>query len=144
MIAYEVMYLHYNGLVGLIPLSETPHELVTNKYYQIPMSHVRGDYRKFIDLYSDYMTDELKEKFYMKENYTEMFLANNITRNNLLDTDYLYVEHDYNNDIDYDNLLISLDNIKKLTKNSMCGQIEQNIKKKEIPLFNIRKDEKGE
>jgi hypothetical protein len=60
--ATEVMLLHYNLLVGLIPLSETVHELVHNQYLFIPTTDVFGFYRDFIDMYDQYIDTELKEK----------------------------------------------------------------------------------
>lgn len=56
--AKEVMYLHYNMMVGLIPLAETPHELVHNKYLFIPLDSVYGNYKEFINRYEPYMTSE--------------------------------------------------------------------------------------
>ena len=54
-IAWEVMWLHYMGLVGLIPLSATIHQLVHNGYLFIPLDSVRGAYRIFRDMYYDYI-----------------------------------------------------------------------------------------
>lgn len=59
-IADEVMELHYNDMVGLIPLSVTVHELVhsgTGKVF-IPMNMCYGNYKKFYEEYQDYMEDE--------------------------------------------------------------------------------------
>lgn len=54
----EVMYLHYNMMVGLIPLAETPHELVHNKYLFVPLDAVYGNYKDFINRYEPYMETE--------------------------------------------------------------------------------------
>lgn len=62
-VAKEVMYLHYLCLVGLIPLSSTLHEAVHSGAFQIPINLVFGDYKKFIEMYSDYIDPELKSKF---------------------------------------------------------------------------------
>ena len=59
MIAKEVMYLHYKLYVGLIPLSETVHELVHNQYIFVPTYAVFGQYKKFIEMYKQYMEPEL-------------------------------------------------------------------------------------
>ena len=56
------MLLHYNLLVGLVPLSETVHELVHNQYLFVPTTSIFGFYRDFMDMYSDYISDEIKEK----------------------------------------------------------------------------------
>lgn len=55
-IAKEVMWNHYNGFVGLIPLSETAHELVHSNYLFIPCTHVFGDYKEFVNMYKPYFT----------------------------------------------------------------------------------------
>lgn len=59
-IAQEVMELHYRGLVGLIPLSETVHELVHAGKVFIPVHYVYGYPSKFVDEYGVYMSKELK------------------------------------------------------------------------------------
>lgn len=50
-VAEEVMWLHYAGWVGLIPLSETVHAMVHNQYIFIPTNVVRGNYKLFINAY---------------------------------------------------------------------------------------------
>ena len=73
MIADEVMELHYNNLVGLIPLSKTIHEVVHNstKIF-IPLNMVYGDYSSFLDSdkYAPYL-DELYDKLESKINQTK-------------------------------------------------------------------------
>lgn len=58
-IAQEVMEIHYRGLVGLIPLSETVHELVHNGIVFIPVNYVYGYVSKFIDEYGIYIDKEM-------------------------------------------------------------------------------------
>ena len=58
-VAYEVMWLHYIGWVGLIPLSATVHELVHNNYIFIPTDKVRGNYQQFINTYYNYIDPEV-------------------------------------------------------------------------------------
>lgn len=55
MVAKEVMYCHYNMWVGLIPLSETVHEMVHNGYLFIPTDAVYGKYKEFVEQYKDYL-----------------------------------------------------------------------------------------
>lgn len=57
-VAKEVMWCHYNGLIGLIPLSETVHELVHNGVLFIPTTHVFGNYKMFVELYKPFFTIE--------------------------------------------------------------------------------------
>lgn len=59
MVAKEVMFNHYKMVVGLIPLSETVHELVHNGYLFIPTTNVFGNYKGFISVYEKYMNPEL-------------------------------------------------------------------------------------
>lgn len=55
MVAKEVMYCHYNMWIGLIPLSETVHEMVHNGYLFIPTDAVYGKYKEFAEQYKDYL-----------------------------------------------------------------------------------------
>ena len=54
------MFNHYRLNVGLIPLSETVHELVHNGYLFIPTNYVYGDYKTFVQIYGKYMDPQLK------------------------------------------------------------------------------------
>lgn len=67
-VAKEVMYNHYKLNVGLIPLSETVHELVHNGYLFIPTNYVYGNYKEFVDMYGKYMDPQLKSTL----DYSEM------------------------------------------------------------------------
>ena len=55
LVAEEVMYLHYLGWVGLIPLSETIHDMVHNNYLFVPTDRVRGNYRAFVESYYNFI-----------------------------------------------------------------------------------------
>jgi hypothetical protein len=61
MVAKEVMYNHYKMNVGLIPLSETVHELVHNQYLFVPTTAVFGQYWDFINIYKDFIEPEQLE-----------------------------------------------------------------------------------
>lgn len=55
MIAEEVVKIHYNNQVGLIPLSKTLHEVVHNsEKLTIPMYMIFGNYTKFLREYEQY------------------------------------------------------------------------------------------
>lgn len=60
-VANKVMKLHYDGLVGLIPLTITVHELVHNGDIFIPLDYVHGNIKGFYDKYKKYFTQEQKE-----------------------------------------------------------------------------------
>lgn len=50
-VAEEVMKLHFMGLVGLVPLSKTVHKLVHNGQLFVPINHVYGNLKEFIERY---------------------------------------------------------------------------------------------
>lgn len=58
-VAEEVIWLHYAGWVGLIPLSETVHNMVHNQYIFIPTNVVRGNYQAFINSYYNYISPDI-------------------------------------------------------------------------------------
>lgn len=58
-VAEEILYLHYIGWVGLIPLSATVHDMVHNSYVFIPTNKIRGFYRQFIESYYNYINPDL-------------------------------------------------------------------------------------
>jgi len=73
MIADEVMELHYNNQVGLIPLSKTIHEMIHNSNkIVIPLNMVYGDYASFLSSpdYESYVED-LYDKLESKINATK-------------------------------------------------------------------------
>lgn len=57
-VAEEVIWLHYAGWVGLIPLSATVHDMVHNQYLFVPTDVVRGNYRAFVEAYYNYIDPE--------------------------------------------------------------------------------------
>lgn len=65
-IADEVMGLHYDGKVGLIPLSVTMHELVHSGRIFIPLQYIYQDYTGFATEYETYMESTLIDKIEAK------------------------------------------------------------------------------
>lgn len=57
-IAIEVIELHFQNRIGFVPLIESMHAKFHNGYLKIPMEHIHGDYRYFIDNYFQYLEDE--------------------------------------------------------------------------------------
>ena len=87
MVAKEVMQLHYELLVGLIPLSKTVHKLAHNEWIFIPVNNVLGNWNHFYAVYKDYMgpdqADVLQRiiefsESYDKERNEEILMQNNI------------------------------------------------------------------
>ena len=62
-VAYEVMFVHYSLMVGLIPLSETVHQLVHSQYIFIPTDKVYGYYKNFVKTYNDSYKEVLEKKY---------------------------------------------------------------------------------
>lgn len=59
-VAEEVMKIHYQGRVALVPLSVTVHKLVHEGKIFIPVQSVYGKYLDFIDEYYDYMGEYIE------------------------------------------------------------------------------------
>ena len=58
-VAEEVMRLHYNGLVGLVPLSITCHQLVHDDQLIVPLWCVYGRFVEFTKKYYEWIPDEI-------------------------------------------------------------------------------------
>lgn len=67
-VAKEVMWNHYRMAVGLIPLSETVHELVHNGFLFIPTTSVFGYYKKFYEDYEPFIDPNMKRILANNEN----------------------------------------------------------------------------
>ena len=70
MVAKEVMECHYKLIVGLISLSETVHELAHSHRLFIPVDHVIGRYKVFVELYKPFIEPEMIETLERIEKYT--------------------------------------------------------------------------
>lgn len=90
-IADEVMSLHYDGAVGLIPLSATMHELVHADEIFIPLQYVYQSYGKFYAEYEDYIGPNVKEKIRVK---VEQSLRCPDIISDVLDPEFVYIDID--------------------------------------------------
>ena len=70
MVAKEVMMLHYRLLVGLIPLSKTVHQLVHEGKLFIPVNNVLGNWREFVRIYNQFISEEELETLERIERYS--------------------------------------------------------------------------
>jgi len=70
MVAKEVMMLHYRLLVGLIPVSVTCHNLIHEGKLFIPVNNVLGNYREFVRLYKQFISEEELETLERIERYS--------------------------------------------------------------------------
>lgn len=86
-IADEVLRLHYQCKVGLIPLSSTVHTLVHNGELFIPLDAPRGDYISFIKEYDKYISTDL-----MSNLEQMLILSRQIQDLSLLNTKYTYID----------------------------------------------------
>lgn len=89
-VAKEVMYLHYNLQVGLIPLAETVHELVHASYLFVPSTAVLGKYREFVNMYEPYMLPEQLEVLEHIEEATKLYDSEEAKT--ILSTNYIYID----------------------------------------------------
>ena len=88
-IAEEVMEIHYRGLVGLIPLSLTVHQLVHDGKLFIPIPNVYGRVLDFVKEYEPYISEDL-----MSMLKTKIQMSKETQDTSVLDTSYIYVEVD--------------------------------------------------
>ena len=90
-VADEVMRLHYRGLVGLIPLSVTAHELVHDGKLIVPLNCVYGKFVQFVKEYYDYIDDVLILMLNDKIEQTKNLTAEDMS---ILSVRYIYTEVD--------------------------------------------------
>jgi hypothetical protein len=58
-IANEVVALHYKGLIGLVPLSKTAHQLAHSGDLFIPLGAVFGGLKEFLESYGKFISTNL-------------------------------------------------------------------------------------
>ena len=82
LVSNEVLYLHYLGWVGLIPVSKTTHELIHNSYIFVPTYLVRGNYKAFVTTYYDYISPEVIDAIDNAEIMTKEYLEDQSNKYN--------------------------------------------------------------
>lgn len=90
LIANEIMELHYNGKVGLIPLSATAHELVHSDRIAIPLQFIYQRYDLFADEYDIWISDYIKDIIRLKVELS--MKCNKIQSDVLLDPTVTYID----------------------------------------------------
>ena len=91
-IADEVMNLHYQNMVGLVPLSKSLHQIIHNSdEIIIPLNLVFGDYAGFLREYSDYLDEHILDKIERKINETKHFTQDMVDK---LSPKFVYVNVD--------------------------------------------------
>lgn len=139
MVSKEVMMLHYLLVVGLCPLSKTAHELVHNGYLFVPLEAILGNWRRFMDMYKDFMEPEHKDVIKRIEKYNkeyDPFRNKQVLSPKQIDINVIPVEYQLPNlDSVYDGMVKRLDTIKK--NNYLLPQLTQeDIDKRET---NVKK-----
>lgn len=89
-IADEIVDLHYQGIIGLIPLSKTMHELVTNNRIMIPLQYIYQNYHVFAEEYDMWIPDYVREFVQMKARLS--LQSAQIQSDVILDPTVTYVE----------------------------------------------------
>ena len=102
-ISKEIMWLHYMGYVGLIPLSETIHELIHSGYLFIPTNLYRGNWRKFVEVYYDYIAPDVLDAIDVADEMTKEWLEDQSHQNNIVDNQ-LQILNLHNTYIKYNNI----------------------------------------
>lgn len=135
MVAKEVMYLHYALLVGLIPLSETVHELVHNQYLFIPNNNVMGKYEEFYHMYKDFMTPEMIDVYERTVEFSNSY--DQSKHKDILDRSYIYVDISGVYDIPtYQQVIDSMNNrIQELKSGNDINTVSEPTKKKTVIRF---------
>lgn len=91
LIAEEVMRIHYQGRVGLIPVSLTVHQLVHNGKLFIPLQNVYGNFISFLEEYDAYISEDLKEVLELKLKMSKDSTNQDMS---ILEKRYVYLEID--------------------------------------------------
>ena len=75
-VANEIMDLHYNNQIGIVPLTETAHELAHSGTLELSSNLIFGDYERFISLYESFIdckkidfVRDLQEKSLLNKDY---------------------------------------------------------------------------
>lgn len=92
-VAEEVMSLHFQGKVGLIPLSVTVHQLVHVGKVFIPLQFLDNGFLEFFKEYKPYITDQMKS---VLEQKIKLSKTSSLEDNDILRKKYIYVVNEYN------------------------------------------------
>ncbi len=100
-IANEVMELHYQGYIGLLPLSETVHQLVHSGKLFVPLQFIDPGFNEFYNQYYDTISkmDGLQDMLDAKMRLSKEFAKDPMRFMNILKKKYIYVVN-----TDYDSI----------------------------------------
>lgn len=77
-IARDIMKLHYENLIGIVPLTTTMHELAHDGSIFISESQIFGNFKEYISLYEPYIDVETKNKLSILKYNSEAGLPTDI------------------------------------------------------------------
>lgn len=89
-VSEEVMKVHYQNMVGLIPLSTTVHEIVHDGQLFIPLQAVKGNFVKFFSKYEEDISPDTKAILMAKIKMSKETVVQDST---VLNTRYIYLEN---------------------------------------------------
>lgn len=136
MVAKEAMYVHYFLMVGLIPVSETVHELIHGQVLFVPIDKVMGNWEEFMETYQQFIPLETQEKI---DRYKQKTLSFNEVENRkilmqkptyiqLMDEDGSYKEPNMNQIIDaMNNRIQDIKNNRLLADKSNTDKYDNNV-----------------
>jgi len=90
-IAEEVMKLHFDEKIGLIPLSVTMHKVVHDDKIFIPLQYFYQKYNIFYDEYEEYISEVTKNKIQVM---IDMSMKCDKIQSDILDPEFVYISID--------------------------------------------------
>jgi hypothetical protein len=94
LLADEVMRLHYLGIIGLVPLSKTMHELAHSGKVFISLNQVFGKLESFLFKFEEYLNENQKDKLLTIINFSKNDNIHNNNIKNLGIEEYYKLEND--------------------------------------------------
>ena len=122
-IAERVMKYHYQLMVGLVPLSETEHELVHDGKKFVNIDEVKGDFEAYLEKFDHKIPDEFKEKIQNLKYLSKQENEGVDIDGNILDLNFLSVinEDDDNEGLYY----LEMDETEKKTPEALEGEYSE-------------------
>lgn len=122
-IAERVMKYHYQLMVGLVPLSETEHELVHDGKKFVNIDEVKGDFEAYLEKFDHKIPDEFKEKIQNLKYLSKQENEGVDIDGNILDLNFLSV---INEDTDDEGLYyLEMDESEKKTPEALNGEYSE-------------------
>ncbi len=127
-IADEVMRLHYDGKVGLIPLTKTMHDLTHSDKIFIPLQLIYQDYKAFYDEYEPFISENLQDKLDIIVQMSLSCTGDKVLANGI-ETQFTYINID---EFEFPQIPDAWGEIYKANKESSLEYIDFNKKQQEV------------